>query len=141
VVSKGWQEPGVKTYAQLKETAKLQLYYGDPLRDLLKLGVPVVCAAGNNAKVAGRENIDHLPALWQDEETPVINVGGAGYDGKRADFSQGGSQVTIYAPGVDIEIPTARDFNSKTEYGTSLCKYLISTTEAQDYSEVLTTDD
>lgn len=121
VIAKGWNEDGANTYDLLKKKDDLQVY-GDSLRDLLKLGVPVVCAAGNDAQIRGSEDIDHLPALFQDEDTPIINVGAAGYDGKRASFSQGGSQLTIYAPGIDLEIPTSTDFNFKIVSGTSGCK-------------------
>ncbi|KAH7392248.1 peptidase S8/S53 domain-containing protein [Phaeosphaeria sp. MPI-PUGE-AT-0046c] len=118
----GWGEVDrdANTYEKLKNDDVLQREFGYTLRRIMNLGVPIVCASGNYGEKQGRENIDTLPALFQDEDTPLINVGAADYEGKRAPSSQGGSQLTLYAPGVDIIIPQNTDFQSRKGSGTSL---------------------
>jgi hypothetical protein len=123
VASTGWDEPGFDTYEKVKQDQECQKMYALDIRKILSLGVPIVCAAGNYAERPGRGNIDSLPMLFSDETTPIINVGAADYNGQRAPFSQGGSQVTIYAPGVDIEVPFKIDHQTKTVPGTSVGKY------------------
>jgi hypothetical protein len=120
VVSRGWEEDGKKTYAEVIKDDAFVARHAGSLRQILGLGVPVVCAAGNSADESGRQNIDALPMLFQDDATPLINVGAANYDGSRRAKSQGGSQLTLYAPGEDIEVPQKTDFVSQTESGTSM---------------------
>lgn len=120
VVARGWQEDGKKTYADvIKDDVFVNLHAGS-LRQILGLGVPVVCAAGNYAEQQGRQDIDTLPMLFQYDATPLINVGAANYDGSRRAASQGGSQLTLYAPGQDVEVPQRIDFQSQLESGTSM---------------------
>lgn len=118
----GWQEEGTDTgtYEKLKNSKVMHDWYGNGLRAILNIGVPIVCAAGNYANQQGRENIDTVPPLFQDEDTPLINVGAADYEGKRLAMSQGGNQVTIYAPGLDIVIPRKNDFETELQSGTSV---------------------
>lgn len=116
----GWTVSWIDDYEDLKDDIYHQRSYGDIVRQLLAEGVPVVCASGNDGALKGRENIDTLPALFQDDGTPLINVGAADYAGQRWFASQGGSQLTIYAPGVDITIPQNVDRQSRTDSGTSL---------------------
>lgn len=118
----GWQisKYDANTYEKLKNIEELQTTFGKTLRKVLNLGVPFVCAAGNYRQEPGRDNIDTMPALFQDEDTPLINVGAADYEGKRARMSQGGNQLTIYAPGVDIAVPQKEDFQEGIASGTSL---------------------
>jgi hypothetical protein len=144
VVSGGWYEPDKKTYEKVKNDHGLQVMYGNDIRALLELGVPIVCATGNDAQKPGRETIDSLPALFADETTPIINVGAVDSNGERAPFSQGGGQVTIYAPGVDIEILYKYDDQQKIEFGTSLGKRslifscLLQSSQATEYGHLLT---
>jgi hypothetical protein len=96
--------------------------YLDPIQDLLSLGVPFICSAGNEARTTNRETIDTFPPAAQDSDTPIIVVGAATYAGDRGGFSQYGPQVTIYGPGVDVECQTKDDKKSHTDSGTSLGK-------------------
>jgi hypothetical protein len=74
----------------------------DGIKDLQNLGVPFLCAAGNFGQVPNRLTIDTLPAVLQDNNTPIIVVGAADYEGARELSSQIGSQLTVYAPGKEI---------------------------------------
>jgi hypothetical protein len=94
----------------------------EPIKTLLNLGVPFVCTAGNKATFPNRQMIDEFPPAAQDPGTPLINVGAAKYDGERLDISQYGNQLTIYAPGDDVEYQTKRDGKSGKDFGTSIGK-------------------
>jgi hypothetical protein len=83
------------------------------------MGVPFVCASGNHGTEPNRHNMDTVPGVLQDADTPIIVVGSAEYDGSRSDFSQDGSQVTIYAPGREVEVQSLTDFQSTIKSGTS----------------------
>jgi subtilisin family serine protease len=67
-------------------------------------GVPIVFASGNAGDISGRENIDNYPQVLEGPGTPIINVGGTTLQGDRWGKSQGGPQLTIYAPGEDVGI-------------------------------------
>jgi hypothetical protein len=74
--------------------------YVDPIEQLFDLGVPLVCAAGNEALAA--KFIDELPMVVKDEKHPIINVGAVTWHGVRAPFSQYGDQLDLYAVGHDM---------------------------------------
>jgi hypothetical protein len=103
--------------------------YGAPVKKQFDYGVPLILSAGNKAE-EGRPKIDSMPKVVQDTDDPIINVGAAGHDGKRAAFSQYGDYLTIYAPGTEIETMTKEDKkatdNPKQE-GTSFGKLYIHT--------------
>jgi hypothetical protein len=96
----------------------LQDFFGRGLRQILGLGVPFVCAAGNRDGVP----INHLPALFQETNTPILVVGSNDFDGSRSSFSQLGPQLTIYAPGRDVEVQSRVEFQSLLATGTSYGK-------------------
>jgi hypothetical protein len=82
------------------------------------MGVPVICAAGNDDK-GTRPQIDQLPMVLADEDFPIINVGSADYEGKREPHSQVG-EVTLYAPGLNVLCQTKVESGEKSETGTSV---------------------
>jgi hypothetical protein len=96
--------------------------YVRPIERLFDLGVPLVCAAGNAALEA--PDIDELPMAVKGEKHPVINVGAIKWDGQRADLSQYGDQLDLYALGVDIIGQTKKDKTPKMVQGTSFGKCL-----------------
>jgi hypothetical protein len=110
------------TYAEAKADAEFQQWYARPIRAIQALGVPVVCAAGNYAKDSSRQMIDTVPAVLADDDTPLIVVGGATYDGDRYIESQYGPQITVYAPGENIEVQNEKDFEKTVMTGTSAGK-------------------
>jgi hypothetical protein len=89
------------------------------LKELLSLGVPIVCAAGNAAQKQGRQNIDTAPAVYQDQDTPLINVGAANFDGDSWEGSQYGKQLTLYAPGVQVAVQSVNGEQPVFRTGTS----------------------
>jgi subtilisin family serine protease len=100
----------------------------DAVGALFNMGVPVVCASGNDAD-RGRPNIDEIPAVFEDPSFPVINVGAVDSAGKRAEgrrgpWSQAGPKLTVSAVGAGIELQTK--YNGVTEKvdGTSFGKCL-----------------
>jgi hypothetical protein len=100
--------------------------YRAPVKKLFDYGVPLILSAGNKAN-KGRPNIDSMPKVVKDADNPIINVGAADYDGKRAEFSQYGDYLTIYAPGTEIEAMTKKDKEASEnpkEEGTSFGKLL-----------------
>jgi hypothetical protein len=105
-----------------RNNARMQELYGNDLRTLSNLGVPFVMASGNGARQPNRGNVDQLPMVLQDDDIPLIIVGGSDWDGKRGDFSQAGPLVTVYAPGVDIECQTKVDRTKAIASGSSLGK-------------------
>ena len=85
-------------------------------------GVPTVHASGNDADVAGREDIDEVPMLYETKERPFINVCGNDYDGGKTSWAQGGEHVTLYAPDTKIPCQTKKDGTKEldgTSYGES----------------------
>lgn len=118
LITYGTEKPITQEYLAGKY---VQDAYLPPLQELLGLGVPVVCAAGNYALEPGnRKNIDTIPPLLQSEDTPLINVGAADYEGNLVPKSQDGSQVTIYAPGRDVEAQSIHDELGQVTSGTSV---------------------
>lgn len=81
------------------------------------MGVRIVLASGNNDQAP---DIDALPQLLSDEATPFIVVGAADYDGSRRAGSQGGDQLTIYAPGDICPLQSRIDFEEVNDSGTSI---------------------
>ncbi|KAJ9051002.1 proteinase B [Entomophthora muscae] len=76
------------------------------------LGCVVVAAAGNSNKDA----CNFSPA----SELKVITVGATDIKDVRADFSNWGKCVTLFAPGVDILSTTFYGFDHRSESGTSM---------------------
>lgn len=107
-----------------KMNEQMQTLYGDDLRALSKLGVPFVMASGNDADKPDRGDVNQLPKALQDDDIPLIIVGASDWEGKRAEFSQGGPLVTIYAPGVSVECQNKVDQRQAIASGTSLGKQM-----------------
>lgn len=132
IISKGRQKNSVVilsagmetslTRDQLSTDATYLIEYYSPVRRLLDLGVPLICASGNFADQPGRQDIDSLPQLYQGDDLPIINVGAAGYDGQRWYKSQGGPVLTLYAPGVDVLTMSKVEQQHVRNSGTSLGK-------------------
>jgi hypothetical protein len=108
------------TVDEIRRSPKLQKWFQPSLDSILGLSVPFVCAAGNDGKDG--TPIDKIPALFQEPSVPLIVVGSNEYDGSRSDFSQLGPQLTIYAPGRQVEVQTLLDFRSQKVDGTSYGK-------------------
>lgn len=112
-----------ETYQNAKNDPIVQEIYDERFQQLFAMGVPFIAAAGNEAP--GRPLVDQLPMVLQDDDTPIITVGAADYDGMRASFSQTG-QVDPYAPGINVLCQTKRDGSGKVDKGgTSLGKFGI----------------
>jgi hypothetical protein len=107
-----------------------QKLYGNDLRKLSNLGVPFVAASGNEGRDPNRNLVDQVPMVFQDDDIPLIIVGASDYDGKRADYSQTGPLVTVYAPGSEVDCQTKVDGQHGVASGTSLGKHtsLVSST-------------
>jgi hypothetical protein len=91
---------------------------------LLKEGVPIVLASGNYGDQDKRDAIDTIPAVLEGDDFPVINAGAATLEGKPWPKSQGqgtqdGTQLTIYAVGVDVEVHDHNDGKEIRDSGTS----------------------
>lgn len=76
------------------------LHPGLLLQELNALYVVLVATAGNNGTLS--PPIDTLPALLVSDDLPLIVVGATSPDSRRAQFSQTGSQLTVYAPGNQV---------------------------------------
>jgi hypothetical protein len=116
----GWtHEKAIKQKSVMRELAP-------PMDDVMKRGVPFVLSSGNErkeGKPGNRPDIDTLPKVLEDKaDRPIINVGSADFDGKRSSFSQGGGQLTIYAPGHGIDAMMKHDGVEDDDAGTSYCK-------------------
>jgi subtilisin family serine protease len=95
--------------------------WDDALSPLLRKGIPIVLASGNNRKLS--DNMNGLPETLQKQTFPVINVGSVDAKGNRAENSQGGSQLAVHAVGVDVELPM-RDGKIDKASGTSFGKFV-----------------
>jgi hypothetical protein len=102
------------TYQNAKNDPIVQEIYDERLQQLFAMGVPLIAAAGNEAP--GRPLVDRLPMVLQDDDTPIIAVGAADYEGTRASFSQTG-QVDIYAPEVNVLCQTKRNGPGRVHKG------------------------
>lgn len=84
---------------------------------LVAEGVPVVIAAGNDAV----DSCLTMPVRYESSISGVVGVAASGWDDEEAEFSNWGSCVDVYAPGVDI---LSAYKNSDTSYnelsGTSM---------------------
>lgn len=70
----------------------------DAIDAAIKAGIHTVVAAGNN----GGDACNVSPAASGGTQGPAITVGAIGIDATRANFSNSGKCVDIYAPGEDI---------------------------------------
>lgn len=118
LITLGSEEP--TNYRDSKGDPIARMIFENPIKELLGLGVPIICAAGNEGDKPNRHNIDARPAVYQDEDIPLINVGAANYKGERLSMSQYGSQLTVYAPGFSVEAQSASDLETITATGTSI---------------------
>jgi hypothetical protein len=117
ITAVGWQEFGKSTYESVRDAYDLQVKYANEFRDVMRMGVPIICAAGNSGG-----DIDNVPQLFADEDTPLIVVGAAGWDGRRMPFSQGGNQLTVHAPGDYCPLQSRVDQEEVVNRGTSAGK-------------------
>jgi hypothetical protein len=88
-------------------------------KDLADAGVPVVVSSGN-ARSRNQE-IDTIPAVLEGPDVPIIVVGAASKEGRRELYSQGGDQLTVYAPGT-VNTQSKEDGKDVGVLGTSFCK-------------------
>ncbi|KAI9756789.1 MAG: hypothetical protein M4579_003706 [Chaenotheca gracillima] len=84
--------------------------------ELTRLGVIVSVAAGNSADIT--PDIDHFPATLA-SDFPFLIVGAVDSSGKTADFSQGGSLLTVAAPGQFVLCAARTGQGSRIASGTS----------------------
>jgi hypothetical protein len=96
-----------------------------PMQRLLDYGIPIVLASGNYGDQPGRDVIDMMPQVLEKDSFPIINVGAATIEGKpwpktQGQGSQDGTQLTIYAAGVDVQVHNNIDGKDITDSGTSL---------------------
>jgi hypothetical protein len=115
-----WGSKQIWTYASVKADETSKENYEHAIKEVLDLGVPIVCASGNEAETVGRTDIDSLPAVYQDRDTPLINIGAATYEGDRLGMSQYGNQLTMYAPGYQVAVQGVNGFDTIYRSGTSV---------------------
>ncbi|KAK9774038.1 putative Peptidase S8/S53 domain-containing protein [Seiridium cardinale] len=89
------------------------------IEELFTYDVPVVVAAGNDAEEESRSDVDEIPAVWAEDEFPLIVVGSVNAAGARSSFSQGGKHLTVHAPGEDTTCLYKAGNTLKTGSGTS----------------------
>ncbi|KAL0944710.1 exo-beta-glucanase [Colletotrichum truncatum] len=101
--------------------------YRTLIRGITRLDVPIVCAAGNDAK-KGIMEPHSMPALLS-REMPIIVVGSTDREGKPTTFSQRGDLVTTWALGLDVNCPDTRNLKDLTKLrpmnGTSFSAPLV----------------
>jgi hypothetical protein len=78
-----------------------QNWFIERYKILMDLGAIITTSAGNS-RGDDISVTELVPQAWAGEKMPLIVVGNAGPDGKRAAYSQPGEQVTVYASGTDI---------------------------------------
>lgn len=72
------------------------------IQELFDINAVVVVPSGNYGDEKGRQDVDTLPGLWESKYFPLIVVGAVDDNGNIPTFSQGGSHVTTWAPGVQL---------------------------------------
>jgi hypothetical protein len=87
--------------------------------DILARGVPIVLASGN---ADGAPDISAAPQRFEGPDLPLINVGAATLDGDVWHKSQGGPQLTLYAPGKDVTAQSKKNGEVHDVAGTSFGK-------------------
>ncbi|KAI1142334.1 subtilisin-like protein [Hypoxylon sp. FL0543] len=95
------------------------------MQALFAIDVPLVVVAGNHAKSPGRENVDTYPATLSAPDVPVIVVGNADSKGQKADDSQGGDKVTVYAVGEWVACITKSGSKPGFARGTSVSTPMV----------------
>jgi hypothetical protein len=111
------------TYEKAKADFFYEAFYLTPMQQLSEMGVPWVLASGNDAVELGNPIQNGLPQVFQDDDNPLIIVGAAEYDGKRAAFSQLGRLSTLYAPGVGVDCQMKADKTHQLRDGTSYGRF------------------
>lgn len=87
-------------------------------QEIFDLGGTIVVPSGSDAGKPGRQaDLDTLPAGWESPIFPLIVVGAVDNLGSPAAFSQGPTQVTVWAPGVNVQC--AKRYGFRTGSGTS----------------------
>ena len=95
-------------------------------RIMLDLDVPIVYAAGNNAHISGRTDIDTYPQRFaNDADLPLINVGNVDTSGSFSPTSQRGPALTVSAVGMGITCADSTGTGSHLASGTSFCEWLV----------------
>ncbi|KAF2871603.1 hypothetical protein BDV95DRAFT_594687 [Massariosphaeria phaeospora] len=86
---------------------------------LIELGIPIVVAAGNQARNPARQQVDAWPEAWGSINFPLIVVGGATQEGVRWDASQVGEH-TVNTHAAAERVPCLqKDGQTKPDDGTS----------------------
>jgi uncharacterized repeat protein (TIGR02543 family) len=101
------------------------------IQELIKKGVIIVAAAGNNGNDPVHRNEDMYPASYPD----VIGVGSVGPGGKASSFSAKNTSVDIAAPGESIVGPQFDRGSSRTDtyrldHGTSFASPIVAAAAA-----------
>jgi subtilisin family serine protease len=114
----GWTREAAERTSEGRE-------YITRMQRLLSEGVPIVLSSGNYADQAGRDVIDMMPQVLEKDSFPIINVGAATIEGRpwpktQGQGSQDGTQLTIYAVGVDVKVHNHINGEDITDSGTSL---------------------
>lgn len=65
----------------------------------------MIVPAGNFAEKSGRSTVDRVQARWASLDFPLVMAGAVDNQGSPASFSQGGSKIISYAPGVNVSCP------------------------------------
>lgn len=100
----GLRSPAVVVMAPNSYTNNADDYPWQSLKPIMQqifdLDSSIVVSAGNYARDPNRQNVDTLPALWANSrDFPLVVAGAVDNSGAVADFSQGGSCVTVWALG------------------------------------------
>lgn len=108
---------------KMPEASRTTSMFRRIITQIIKLDVPVICAAGNDGAEVTEVNM--YPGLFA-SELPVTVVGATDDTGYYADFTQRGSLVSTYAVGEDIlcaDIDTTTAL--RTSSGTSFAAPLV----------------
>jgi len=93
------------------------------IKTLMDNDIPVFFVAGNRRQ--GRPNVDTAPAAFEGQDYPLVVVGACDMYGLRAYISQGGSHISLYAPGDSITAQNKDNDNGRKDSGTSYATPLL----------------